>query len=140
MIPVPSHTRVWLAAGVTDMRKGFNGLSALAEKVLAECLQAGLVPSHAFYAAMVRCRLEQTRALDRAVELLSEMEKAGHKPHASLKQEVSEAVKAADKATAKAQAKATAKEGKAAAPHSKASKRGKATTANSAAAKLVNAV
>ncbi len=35
MIPVPSNSRVWLAAGVTDMRKGFNGLSALAEKVLA---------------------------------------------------------------------------------------------------------
>jgi transposase len=27
---------VWLAAGVTDMRKGFNGLSALAEKVLEQ--------------------------------------------------------------------------------------------------------
>ena len=36
MIPVPANTRVWLAAGVTDMRKGFNGLSALAETVLAE--------------------------------------------------------------------------------------------------------
>ncbi|HEY9037414.1 MAG TPA: IS66 family insertion sequence element accessory protein TnpB, partial [Roseovarius sp.] len=23
MIPVPSNTRVWLAAGVTDMRRGF---------------------------------------------------------------------------------------------------------------------
>ncbi|MCX7889706.1 MAG: IS66 family insertion sequence element accessory protein TnpB, partial [Rhodobacteraceae bacterium] len=23
MIPVPANTRVWLAAGVTDMRKGF---------------------------------------------------------------------------------------------------------------------
>jgi len=34
MIPVPANTRVWLAAGVTDMRKGFNGLSSLAEKVL----------------------------------------------------------------------------------------------------------
>jgi transposase len=34
MIPVPASTKVWLAAGVTDMRKGFNGLSALAEKVL----------------------------------------------------------------------------------------------------------
>lgn len=34
MIPVPASTRVWLAAGVTDMRKGFNGLSALAETVL----------------------------------------------------------------------------------------------------------
>ena len=29
MIPVPASTRVWLAAGVTDMRKGFNGLAAL---------------------------------------------------------------------------------------------------------------
>ena len=34
MIPVPAQTKVWLAAGVTDMRKGFNGLSALAETVL----------------------------------------------------------------------------------------------------------
>ena len=33
MIPVPVSTRVWLAAGVTDMRKGFDGLSAFAEKV-----------------------------------------------------------------------------------------------------------
>ena len=36
MIPLPAHTKVWLAAGVTDMRKGFNGLSALADKVLSE--------------------------------------------------------------------------------------------------------
>lgn len=36
MIPVPTNTQVWLAAGVTDMRKGFNGLSALAEKVLKQ--------------------------------------------------------------------------------------------------------
>ena len=35
MIPVPVNTRVWLAAGVTDMRKGFNGLSAQVQKVLA---------------------------------------------------------------------------------------------------------
>ncbi|PSR15144.1 IS66 family insertion sequence hypothetical protein [filamentous cyanobacterium CCP3] len=34
MIPVPSGTRVWLAAGVTDMRKGFAGLAALTEKIL----------------------------------------------------------------------------------------------------------
>ncbi len=36
MIPVPAQTRVWLAAGVTDMRRGFNGLSALTEKVLEQ--------------------------------------------------------------------------------------------------------
>ncbi len=36
MIPVPVQTKVWLAAGVTDMRKGFNSLSALAERVLEQ--------------------------------------------------------------------------------------------------------
>jgi len=36
MIPVPASTRVWLAAGVTDMRKGFAGLSALTERVLRQ--------------------------------------------------------------------------------------------------------
>ncbi|NQV55061.1 MAG: IS66 family insertion sequence element accessory protein TnpB [Rhodospirillales bacterium] len=35
MIPVPSNTRVWLAAGVTDMRRGFNTLAAQAAQVLA---------------------------------------------------------------------------------------------------------
>ena len=34
MIPVPASTKIWLATGVTDMRKGFVGLSAQAEKVL----------------------------------------------------------------------------------------------------------
>ena len=36
MIPVPSNTRVWLAAGVTDMRRGFNTLAAQAEKTLEQ--------------------------------------------------------------------------------------------------------
>ena len=36
MIPVPRNTRVWLAAGVTDMRRGFNTLAAQAEQFLAE--------------------------------------------------------------------------------------------------------
>ena len=36
MIPVPSNTQVWLAAGVTDMRRGFNTLAAQAAQVLAE--------------------------------------------------------------------------------------------------------
>lgn len=36
MIPVPAQTKIWLAAGVTDMRKQFNGLSALAESVLKQ--------------------------------------------------------------------------------------------------------
>jgi transposase len=34
MIPVPFSARVWLAAGRTDVRKGFNGLTMLAQEVL----------------------------------------------------------------------------------------------------------
>ncbi|WP_116655208.1 IS66 family insertion sequence element accessory protein TnpB [Pelagibacterium sediminicola] len=34
MIPVPSGTRVWLAAGHTDMRKGFNSLALVVQEVL----------------------------------------------------------------------------------------------------------
>ena len=36
MIPVPAGTKVWLACGVTDMRKGFNGLSILAQDALEQ--------------------------------------------------------------------------------------------------------
>lgn len=36
MIPVPANTRVWLAAGVTDMRRGFNTLAAQAQSVLKQ--------------------------------------------------------------------------------------------------------
>ncbi len=35
MIPVPSGSRVWLATGHTDMRKGFDGLAALVQDHLA---------------------------------------------------------------------------------------------------------
>lgn len=36
MITVPAGTRVYLAMGPTDMRKGFNGLSVLVQEVLRE--------------------------------------------------------------------------------------------------------
>ena len=36
MIALPAETRVWLAAGVTDMRKGMDGLAALAQTTLNE--------------------------------------------------------------------------------------------------------
>ena len=50
MIPVPASTKVWIASGVTDMHKGFNGLSMLAQDALEQdpfsghlflCLAAG---------------------------------------------------------------------------------------------------
>jgi transposase len=36
VIALPGGTRIWLAAGVTDMRKGFDGLAALVQGALAE--------------------------------------------------------------------------------------------------------
>lgn len=36
MIGLPPGTRIWIAAGVTDMRKGFDGLAARVQETLAE--------------------------------------------------------------------------------------------------------
>jgi len=36
MIGLPAATRIWIAAGVTDMRKGFDGLAALVQTQLQE--------------------------------------------------------------------------------------------------------
>lgn len=36
MIGLPAGTRVWLAAGMTDMRKGFDGLAGLAQTALSQ--------------------------------------------------------------------------------------------------------
>jgi transposase len=35
MIGLPANTRVWIVAGHTDMRKGFDGLAAVAQTALA---------------------------------------------------------------------------------------------------------
>ena len=36
MIALPTGTRIWIAAGVTDMRKGFTGLSAKVQTILEQ--------------------------------------------------------------------------------------------------------
>ena len=36
MIAPPPNVRVWLAAGTTDMRKGFDGLASLAQQQLGQ--------------------------------------------------------------------------------------------------------
>jgi transposase len=41
MIGLPPGARVWLAAGVTDLRKGFDGLAATVKVALAEDPYAG---------------------------------------------------------------------------------------------------
>ncbi len=43
MIAPPSGTRIWLAAGVTDMRRGFDGLAAIVQEKLAANPFAGHV-------------------------------------------------------------------------------------------------
>jgi transposase len=35
MMALPANTRIWIAAGVTDLRRGFSGLSALVQTRLA---------------------------------------------------------------------------------------------------------
>jgi transposase len=41
VIPVPAGTRVWLAAGHTDMRRGFPGLALLVQETLKADPHAG---------------------------------------------------------------------------------------------------
>jgi transposase len=36
MIALPTGTQIWIAAGVTDLRRGFTGLSATVQTVLEE--------------------------------------------------------------------------------------------------------
>lgn len=41
MIGLPAGTRIWIAAGVTDMRRGMYGLAAWVETVLAQPAYGG---------------------------------------------------------------------------------------------------
>ena len=41
MIPQPTSTRIFLACGVTDMRKGFDGLAVLVQQVRREKPHSG---------------------------------------------------------------------------------------------------
>jgi transposase len=43
VISLPSNTNIWIAAGVTDMRRGFTGLSAVAQTVLEQNPYSGHV-------------------------------------------------------------------------------------------------
>ena len=36
MIQLPAATKIWVAAGVTDMRRGFDGLSAQVQTILQQ--------------------------------------------------------------------------------------------------------
>jgi transposase len=41
MIPLPPSTRIFLACGATDMRKGFDGLAVLVQQVLQQSPHSG---------------------------------------------------------------------------------------------------
>jgi transposase len=41
VISLPTGTRIWLAAGVTDLRRGMDGLAALVQTALEENVFAG---------------------------------------------------------------------------------------------------
>ena len=41
MIPIPSGVRVWIATGVTDMRRGMNGLSLQVQEAFRRDPHAG---------------------------------------------------------------------------------------------------
>jgi transposase len=43
VISLPSSTSIWIAAGITDMRRGFTGLSAVAQTVLEQNPYSGHV-------------------------------------------------------------------------------------------------
>ena len=43
MIELKSGTRIWIAAGFTDLRRGFQGLSSIVETVLEQAPLSGHV-------------------------------------------------------------------------------------------------
>jgi transposase len=43
MIPLPSGSKIWLVAGITDMRNGFNGLAAKVQTALKDDPMSGHV-------------------------------------------------------------------------------------------------
>ncbi|SRI65426.1 IS66 family element, orf2 [Shigella sonnei] len=43
MIPLPSGIKIWLVAGITDMRNGFNGLAAKVQTALKDDPMSGHV-------------------------------------------------------------------------------------------------
>lgn len=43
MVPLPSGTKIWLVAGITDMRNGFNGQAAKVQTTLKDAPMSGHV-------------------------------------------------------------------------------------------------
>ena len=65
MMGLPAGTRVWLAAGRTDMRKGFDGLAAAVQERMAQDPFCGhlfdrlILDSHREFALQSDCEIER---------------------------------------------------------------------------------
>ena len=81
MIALPAGVKVWLAAGATDMRKGFDGLAALVQTQLAEDLL--LLTDKMTMACSIECRVPFLD--ERLVELAATIPAAYKLPGGRLK-------------------------------------------------------
>ena len=63
MIGLPAGTRIWLAAGATDMRKGFDSLAVQAQTVLGKDPFSVLSPMRVSAAARPAIPLPMSRTL-----------------------------------------------------------------------------
>ena len=52
MIPVPTGVKVWIATGVTDLRRGMNGLTLQVQEALKRDPHAGISTSFGDAAAI----------------------------------------------------------------------------------------
>ena len=65
MIGLRPGARIWIAAGITDMRKGFDGLAALVQETLAEDPFSGqLFVFRGRRGDLVKCNRRQILVLD----------------------------------------------------------------------------
>lgn len=46
MIGLPAGTRIWIAAGVTDLRRGFTGLSGMVQTALQAARETNEYEEH----------------------------------------------------------------------------------------------
>lgn len=63
MMGLPSNTRIWLAAGVTDMRSGFNSLAAKVQTVLERDPSAGTCSCFKASVATAKAEFEHLKLL-----------------------------------------------------------------------------
>jgi hypothetical protein len=86
VIGLPSGTRVWIVAGHTDMRKGFDGLAAMVQTALAAnpfCVvmkPAGFLSLSAGAAPVLSLEAEISLGADPCKRFMSDMASSGRPP------------------------------------------------------------